>query len=192
MDLSPETFERLLSWLHSDRDEAGQEYQKIRTLLIKHFQSHGRSYPEKLADSTIDRVAQTLTPEKIEKWVGKEKNRYFFRVGFYILCEDRNHNRRETQLPDELDVINQERDEDVESRSYCLDKCVQNLSTAERELIGRYYCGNKTTKSENRAKLAVDLNIDLPALRVRALRIRTKLRKCIERCLEKADKSLRA
>src|ERR1051325_2913326 len=134
MDLSPESFERLLHWLHPNREEAGQEYQRIRTRLMGHFQAHGCPYPDKLADATMDRAAKKLTPEKIQKWVGKEKAKYFFRVAYWILREDKNKGLPETQMPDGFEVINPE-NEDLEPESQCLEECLQKLSATDRELI---------------------------------------------------------
>lgn len=191
MALSTENFERLMNWLHPNREEAGQEYQRIRTLLIKNFQSHGCSSPEELADATMDRVAQTLTVQMIEDWVGK-KEPYCFRVGFYIVCEDRARSLREMQLPEELDVPNRDAEEDIELELQCLKKCLQKLSAANRELIVKYYRGNLGFKIKKRVELARDMNFNLPRLRVHAHRIRKELRKCIEACLENAGRSYKA
>ena len=188
MDLSSESFERLLNWLHPDRDEAGKEYQRIRMLLIKKFQSHGYSDPHKLADATMDRAAQTLTTERIENWVGA-KERYFYRVAYYILLEERDRRIPEMQIPDGFEFEDPDVEGDRELKLQCLEQCSQELSKAEQELIVKYYRGNKSTKIKNHEELARELNLTLPLLRVQAFRIRKKLRKCIERCLEEAARS---
>lgn len=184
MALSSESFERLMNWLHPEREVAGQEYRRIHALLIKHFESHGCAAPHDLADATMDRGAEKLTPERIQNWVG-DKARYFFRVAYWILREIRNP---ETQLPDGFEISNPER-EDLEPEAYCLEKCLQELSAAERDLIENYYQGEKAIKKKNRATLARDLNIDLTALRVRVHRIRERLKKCLEKCRREAEKS---
>jgi hypothetical protein len=188
MDLSPENFDRLMNWLHPNREEAGREYQRIRTLLIKNFQRQGCSSPESLADVTMDRVAQTLTEQMIENWVG-EKERYCYRVGFYIVREDRARSHRELQLPEELDVPNPDAEEDIELNLQCLKKCLQKQSAANGELIVNYYRGKPAVKIKKRVELARDMNFNLPRLRVHAHRIRKELRKCIEGCLENAERS---
>jgi hypothetical protein len=185
MDLSPENFERLMNWLHPDRDEAGQEYQRIRALLIKNFQNQGSSVPDKLADATMDRGAEKLTPDKIANWVG-DKARYFYRVGYYILLEDKDRILQEMQIKDNFDVANSDKDEDVEPKWQCLEECLQELPTVDRDLIVRYYHGDKSLKIRNRENLARDLKMDLPSLRMRALRIRRELKKCITKCLREA------
>lgn len=183
MDLTPENFRRLLNWLHPNDEEAGQEYERIRTLLVRKFSSHGCSSPDRLADKTLDRAAEKLTPEKIEKWTGK-KERYFYRVSYYILLEDKASGKEE-ELSDNLNIIEYDRDEDLEPALECLEKCLQQLSTLNRELITRYYRGKGGAKIENRKKLAIDLNLELPVLRVKALRIRRGLKICIENCLKR-------
>lgn len=187
MDLSPESFERLMNWLHPNREEAGQEYQRIRTLLIKNFQHQGCSFPDKLADATLDRAAETLTPEKIANWKG-EKERYFYRVGFYIMLEEKGKNP-EVQMPIGLDVAYSDDDEDLEQKLHCLEKCMHELSTDKSDLIDQYYRGNRAIKIKNREELARAQKIDLPRLRVRAHRIRRELKTCIEECLKGAARS---
>jgi len=192
MQLSPENFERLLNWLHPNREEAGQEYQRIRELLIKNFQAQGCSSPDRLADATIDRTAQVLTPEEIAEWVGRHKEKYFYRVGYYILLEERDKRFLEVQMPDEFDAVNPDEEEDPEPKLNCLHQCLQLLSDAKRDLITRYYFGSKATKIRNREQLARELKLELPILRVRALRIRKELRVCLLKCLERADKTVRS
>ncbi|HEY6803975.1 MAG TPA: hypothetical protein VI306_10385 [Pyrinomonadaceae bacterium] len=183
MDLSPETFELLLNWLHPDREAAGEVYQRIRALLVKTFQNHGCSIPDKLADLTIDRVAQRLNAEFIENWNG-EKAKYFSRVGYYILLENRKKNLHETQMSEKFDATNPEKEDELERRLNCLEECLGKLSAAKRELIMGYYYGKRAIKIKNREQLAEDLNLNVAGLRVRALRIRKELKMCIEQCLE--------
>src|SRR5262249_41293713 len=54
-------FEELLSWLGSDSDKAGREYELIRRKLIAMFRRKGCSCPEDLADATFNRVAGKLS-----------------------------------------------------------------------------------------------------------------------------------
>jgi len=51
-------------------------------------------------------------------------------------------------------------------------------------MILRYYTGDKQEKIVNRKKLAEEEGIELNALRIRAHRIRTQLRLCVEKCIE--------
>src|ERR1700752_1543049 len=130
MDLSSESFECLLNWLHTDREEAGKEYQRIRALLIKHFQKHHCFVPNDLADLTMDRVAQKLMAGTVPSWVGNAKERYFFRVGYYILREaKKGKGLPELQIPDGLEVIQPDEDTDLEVALQCLEKCLEEQPT---------------------------------------------------------------
>jgi DNA-directed RNA polymerase specialized sigma24 family protein len=172
-----------LSWLHTNPDEAGLEYERIRRLLIARFKSHNGSSPETLADQTIDRVSKTLTTEMIDHWDGK-KEKYFHRVGFYILLEDKNRRAKETALLDDLNVPIPLAREDSEQALSCLDTCLRELSEPKRHLITRYYRGKSAEKIKNRRELAKELSLDLPALRVQAHRIRKDLLTCMTNGLE--------
>src|SRR6185295_14553508 len=72
---------------------------------------------------------------------------------------------------------------------HCLEKCLQELSTAKRELIVKYYRGHKADRIKHRKELAQELNVSLPVLRVRAIRISEELRTCSYGCLSKATVS---
>jgi hypothetical protein len=56
--LNQENFDRLLEWLHPDREEAGRKYKIIHTRLIKFFMCRGCAQAEEMADDTINRVCR--------------------------------------------------------------------------------------------------------------------------------------
>src|ERR1044072_8220384 len=184
MILSPDNFERLLNWLHPNRDEAGQENQRIRALLIRNFQAKGFPIPDRLADLTMDRAAEKLTTEKMESWIGP-KERYFLSVAHYILLEDRGRRYREIPMADDFDVRTAYEEEDLEPKFHCLEKCLDELTPVKRELIVKYYRGEKGSRVKNRMELARDLNLTSSALRIRAAHIMLELRPCIERSEER-------
>ena len=182
MDLTHESLERLLTWLHlPDRDEAGKIYLKIHSGLVKKFASHGCQGPDKLADITVDRVAKKL-PEIIENWVG-EPERYFHRVAYYVLLEYWARQVDEVEVPDDLVIDEEEEDESLEPNLDCLEECMKSISTKKQELIMEYYCG-EGPKIPRRKAMAERLKMELPALRVVVLRIKQSLKGCIEKCLE--------
>jgi hypothetical protein len=192
MDLTSDNFNRLLKWLHPNPEEAGREYERIRALLIRKFGNQGyASVAEMLADQTIDRVAKTLTAEMMETWVGK-KEKYFYRVAYYILLEYIHRLVPEEELSDDLNVPNPDVDDEKEVRAECLEKCLQQLDDAKKELIKTYYSGAKAVKIKNREELARKHNMKVAVLRVKALRIRRSLKTCIEKCLEEAHRGREA
>lgn len=183
MELTQESFELLLSWLHPVRDEAGKMYVKIRDGLIRNFASHGCSIPDKLSDITMDRVARKV-PEIIDHYVG-ERERYFHRVAYFVLKEYFAKLIEEVELTPDLPIIEPDDDKDIETYFHCLDKCMAELPADKRDLIRKYYRGDKGTKIRLRKELAASLKIDLSVLRVKALRIRRDLKSCTNRCLQK-------
>lgn len=185
MELTRTSFEQLLAWLHPDPEEAGNKYVKIRAGLVKHFTSHHCSEAEKLADITIDRVAKKL-PEIIDIFVG-ERERYFHRVAYYVLLESRAKKADEVELDESMPLAAPDHD-DVEVEFECLEKCMGGLSPQKEEVIRNYYRGDRGLKIQRRKELAEKLNMDLPILRVLALRIRKDLKGCIMDCLQAQDR----
>lgn len=187
MALTQESLDLLLSWLHPVPDEAGRIYVKIRAGLVKHFARQSVPIPEELADITMDRVAHKL-PQIIDKWEG-DPERYFHRVAFWVLREY----WARTVITEELDpdkpIVAPDTDNTSEIRSSCLHECMAHLTEAKRDLIKKYYYGDKATKIRQRKELAASLNIELSALRVKALRIRQSLKKCTKDCVAKMDQS---
>jgi hypothetical protein len=182
MDLTQESFDRLLYWLHPDPEEAGKIYVKIRSDLIKKFSSHGCLLPDKLAYITIDRVAKKLA-DIADTYKG-EREPYFHRVAYYVLLESFPKQVDEVELPDDLSIVAPDEDESVEPEFECLEKCMECLPPRKQYLIRNYYRGDKGTKIRQRKELASTYNLELPALRIQALRIRQDLKGCIIECLQ--------
>lgn len=181
MSLTQESFEQLLAWLHADPEEAGKKYVKIRSDLTKKFISHHRPQPERLSDFTIDRVAKKV-PEIRDNYVG-DPERYFHRVAYYVLLESMAKDVDELELDESLPLPTPEKDEDIEAEFNCLEKCMGHLSPQKEYLIRHYYVGEKGAKIQQRKELANRFNLELPALRVQALRIRLDLKCCIRDCM---------
>ena len=182
MDLTQENFDRLLHWLHSDPEEAGKIYVKIRSGLIKKFSSHGCLFPDKHADITMDRVAKKL-PEIIDVYVG-DPEPYFYRVAYYVLLEYFSKNTEEVELSDDLQLRAIDDDDSVEPEFMCLERCLETLTPQKEYLIRNYYYGDKNVKIRKRKELASRFDLALPVLRVQALRIRQDLKSCILNCLK--------
>ena len=178
MDLTQQSFDRFLSWLNPNQEEAGKLYESIRSSLIKRFASHNCALPDRLADITLDRVATVLP----ESYVGRPEP-FVNRVAYYVLLEYFARKTEEVEFTGSEVSKEDDCDLDVEAEFYCLEKCIATLPTAKQDLIRKYYRGDKATKIRLRKELAKSLNVDLPALRLQALRIRMSLKTCIEKCL---------
>lgn len=168
-------FDSLLTWLAPNREEAGAKYEQIRRRLIKIFACRGRHDAEELADETINRV--TLKAAKIaQEYVG-DPALYFYGVAQKVYLES--VRRRAPAVPPPPPAAPAEAEQEFE----CLEKCMEQLSPANRELILEYYQNDKRLKVEYRKRLAERLGIAQNAVRIRAHRIRQVLQRCVQGCL---------
>jgi hypothetical protein len=84
-----------------------------------------------------------------------------------------------------LAALGPDREEELEPRVECLERCLGMLSWENRELLLQYYQGEKGAKIENRKRLTDRFKVPLNTLRMLALRLIEKLRICVENCLKK-------
>jgi RNA polymerase sigma factor (sigma-70 family) len=181
----PQAFDLVLASLDSDREKAGESYERIREKLLRFFEWRGADCPEDLVDRTFDRVGKKLQGgERIRE---SDPAAYFYGVARNILREHWTERRRESAAlhrfaaqPRPVD------DSDGERRFGCLESCLEALSPADRDLLVGYYVGRGIRKIGNRQKLCADLGVAPNALRIRMFRLRARLEECVERCLEPA------
>ena len=168
----------MLDWLDPDREQAGMKYEQIRRRLIKIFTGRRCVEPEDLADETINRVTSKL--DEIEKEFSGDRTRYFFGVANKVYLE---YLRRKSPQPPLSSHVDSDR---VELQYHCLERCIDQLSDENRELLLRYYGVEGRAKVEHRKALAEEFGIAPNALRIRAYRIRLALQECVEKCVERA------
>lgn len=183
--LTPEAFDALLSWLDADRERAGERYVEIRARLIRGFERHGCRDPESLADDTMNRVTKRL-PEIRATYEG-DPARYFFGVAHNVHME---YLRRPADVPLPQEGLLRagatlSPDPLEDERAYeCLRLCMGRLSPEEREMILQYYSGEGQIRIRLRKELAERLGVTLASLRLRAQRIRDRLKRCIGGCMK--------
>lgn len=189
--LTQESFDGLLSWLDPDRERAGEKYEEVRSALNRRFHQLGSCDPDELTTETFNRVAKKL-PQIVQLYQG-DPVPYFFSVAHYVYMENR---RRpiitslasdadlpdtDASTPDEL--VSGLSDELLDS---CLRHCLQKMTKSKRQMILKYYKGERDVKIKLRKELADNLGIKLTNLRLRAQRIRVDLKSCILNCLERS------
>jgi DNA-directed RNA polymerase specialized sigma24 family protein len=175
--LQQDDFDRLLEWLDSDPEQAGQLYEKIRWRLVAILASRGCRIPEELADETIDRVARRVIDIR-DSYVG-DKAIYFLGVMNNVHHE---YLKRPVAPPR---LVEASEDGEAKERMHvCLDRCLDKLAPHARQLIERYYAEDRSAKINLRKRIAREFAISASNLRLRALRLRAKLQTCIEQCLE--------
>lgn len=183
--LTQEDFDTLLAWLGPDREQAGYKYEDIRHSLIKFFSWRGCHEAEDMADEAINRVTQRL-PELVATYRGNPAL-YFHGVARKMLLEHGRRGHETEALPPTGEIKDTKSDAtpiDLEREYECLERCLQQLSAEDRELILLYYQEEKQAKIDIRRNLAERLDIETNNLRVRVHRIRKTLHKCIKNCLK--------
>lgn len=168
-------FDALLDWLDPEREQAGRRYEEIRRRLIKIFACRGCHEPEDLADETINRVAGKVG--EVAKTYEGDPALYFYGVANKVHLESLRKKASHLPPPPASQSDELEREHD------CLDRCMSHLPPENRALVLQYYQEEKGAKIQHRQALAEQLGIALNALRIRAHRIRTTLRQCVQNCI---------
>jgi DNA-directed RNA polymerase specialized sigma24 family protein len=191
--LTQHAFARLLEWLDDGVDSGGETYLQMRRRLVSYFDRRNRPFPDDLADDTLTRVAWRLEEEGTI--VVRPPARYCYMTARFVLLEDtrrREHTNISLNGPRSVETFRfaatrVEMDESLarcEQRLDCLDRCLQQLTPEQRELIVDYYRDERKAKIDRRRDLAARLGILMNALATRACRIRDTLEACVERCCQ--------
>ncbi len=178
-ELTTERFARFLAWLDPDRELAAAEYERLRFRLTAYFAFRKCLYADELTDETINRVALKIGAEVIEN-----KNAYFYGVARNVFLESLRKEKRfvnidEVVLPASSPEIN------IADRSTgdFLERCLEELPSDSRSLILEYMSESKQAKIDLHKQLADRLKMSQTALRMRIVRIKQKLRLCLQDCM---------
>jgi DNA-directed RNA polymerase specialized sigma24 family protein len=185
-------FSRLLAWLDDGVDSHGERYLEMRRRLVGYFDRRDRPAAEELADETLNRIGRTLEEEGVIRTTPPA--RYCHVVARFVLLEDIRRQRKTVVLdePRMAAVSRARTTPDVdpepeihESRLECLERCLERLQPAKRDLIVEYYRDGRRQGIDRRRSLASRLGITINALSIRACRIRDGLMACVEGCRQK-------
>lgn len=185
-----QAFHRLLEALDPDPEKAETRYHRLRFRLVRLFGWRGARFPEDLADETLERVA-----EKLGDGVdihGEDPYPYISAVAQRIYLELLREEKRERRALDELRhnrprALVPDPIPDDDRRLFCLRRCLEELSTEDREMLLDYQRGEGRERIENRRKLAARQGCGLNALRIRVHRLRSKLEICVTRCMNERE-----
>jgi DNA-directed RNA polymerase specialized sigma24 family protein len=168
--------EVLLEFLGTTEGEFEKVYGEIRRKLVHFFVYRGRSDFDELADRTIFEVLKDCR-RVADSYVGDPL--------LWIYGVARNVLRESSKTPPAtLPMPEPSPPEEKEARDECLRGCMEDrLEDADRAFIMQYYFGEKAEKIEHRKRLAVLLEKTENGLRIKAHRIRNKLRDCVSMCL---------
>src|SRR6185295_1012831 len=152
--LNPAAFDQFLCWLGPDAEAAGRKYESIRGRLIMMFKARRCVFAEDLADATIERVARRLGDRPIG-FTG-DPALYFYGVAKKIYLEYQRKIAIEHRRSDSSPAIHGD-NPDLEDMLNQLDEALSTISKSDRELILRYYSGEKN--KINRRALAQQCGI---------------------------------
>lgn len=173
------SFRQLLRFFDPDPDLAGVRYRDLHARVVKFFQWQGVPEAEEHADEVLDRLLRKIGAGEVIANV----NGYAIAIARCVFLEWRKRSERHAEVLRLVASAAAEEapvgDDDGERLQQCFSECLSALSATHREIILRYYTGERRTKIEARRELAQSLGIDLNALRVRAHRIRMQLETCV-------------
>ena len=183
-----DAFRQFLRWLDEGVESRGERYLEIRRRLVLYFDRKNCSIPDELADETMSRVAGKLQEQG--DITDLSPAHYCYVMARFVFLEHlRRPERKQTsleQLPHSSEAqyarSMPERDVVLEGKEKLLDsleRCLNQLSPEDRELILEYYRGDGGTKIEGRRRLAERLGLSANALSIRACRIRNKVEACV-------------
>jgi DNA-directed RNA polymerase specialized sigma24 family protein len=185
--MTKKEFEAFLASLDPDRELAGEKYEQIRRMLLTFFR--GRGLIDVDTEEAVDKVFDRCAKRSIKG--GIENIRSFVKgVARKVASEFHRETRRETPLDAEGPPVNptdNEEDQKAEIRYRCLRRCLGLLEREQRELVVAWYLYDKGEKIENRKRLAAQRLTTVETLKVRAFRVRRKLRQLVEECMMQAS-----
>lgn len=182
--IPPQSFDEILAWLHSDRNDAAEIYVQLRDDLTRIFYWNRCADPDGLTDEVFDRVARKV--HDLRPTYQGDPKLFFYGIARNLIKESPKRSKKQVSIDDtDLPSPNPEPENEIAAiREECLHSCLQKLSVEKRELILGYYAKEKQAKIDYRNELARKTGISLETLRVRVHRIRGTLEKCIEQCLD--------
>lgn len=175
-EVTREKFANFLAWLNPQGERAGEEYERLRFRLCTFFSQRQCRFADELADETINRVILKITEEQIEN-----KLAYFYGVAKNVYRESLRKERNHLNI-DEISIAANAPAEQSFSRE-CLDKCLAELSPESRNLILEYFSEVKLAKIELHRRISESFEMTQTALRMRVMRIKQKLKICVQECM---------
>jgi len=174
--ISRDQFANFLEWLSPDRERAGEEYERLRFRLCTFFSARRCAFADELADETINRVILKSFEEEIQNKIA-----YCFGVAKNVYREALRKARPQLDI-EEVTITAPAPDEASFSRD-CLDKCLSELPAESRNLILEYFSEAKQAKIDLHRRISENLASTQTALRMRVMRIKQKLKLCVQECM---------
>lgn len=193
-----EAFDGLLVRLDADRDQASLKYEELRLSLITYFATRGATDPNELADETLNRVAYRLAEGQVimvdnpiyyALAVARNVWREHLAQPYKMVSLTAFTDAPQVQVisPEDL-LLEFERQLRTEQKYDCFMHCLARLSETDHALLIEYHQGKGQSNSKNRQAMAQRFGLTLGSLRNRISRIRDRLSKCLQNCMENENK----
>jgi DNA-directed RNA polymerase specialized sigma24 family protein len=179
-EVTREKFAGFLDWLPPAGGGGGEAYELLRWRLKTFFAMRQCRFPDELADETINRVILKIDGERIEN-----KLAYCYGVARNVYRESLRKERQHLNV-DELTIAAPAPAPAPAEQGLsgeCLDKCLAELPAESRSLIIEYFSERKAAKIELHQRLAEKLELTQTALRMRIMRLKQRLKMCLEECM---------
>jgi RNA polymerase sigma factor (sigma-70 family) len=185
-EITREDFDRLLKLLDPDPERAAVLYEKLRYDMITIFSKRMVPCSEDLADEAFNRTMRRL--RSIEPSDIHNATAYLKTVAKKLCWEYIAGQNRVVSLDDgyleEEHFKNQVRELDLDDGVFeALEGALNNLPIESRKFILTYHQVEKQGKKESREAMAKEYGLTVNALRLRAHRIRAKLKEDIDMIL---------
>jgi hypothetical protein len=179
-DPTPEEFEKFLAWLDLNHEEAAIKFERIQRRLIQIFIARGCVDAEMLADEVLNRVCVRIDQVKI-----KYTDPVRCCVGF-VDNVHREYLREQRKWDDPICPPSPRPPRELEIEDTCLGECLGQFPVLDRELVERYFHGEKSVRISGRKKLAKERMLTANALRIQAFKLRKKFISCFNTCVDRA------
>lgn len=175
-EVTREKFANFLEWLSPEREQAGEEYERLRFRLCTFFGQRRCGFADELADETINRVILKISEERVESKIA-----YCYGVARNVYREWLRKQRTHLDIDDV--AIATPVPEEQSFSSECLDKCLGELTPETRTLLLDYFSEAKLAKIKLHQRISKRLQTSQTALRMRVMRSKQKLKICVQECM---------
>ena len=181
-------FDKFLTTLDADREQAGAKYESLRGRLVKFFEWRNCDAAQELTDIVFDRVIKKIAEGEQIQNIGA----YSATVAQFVFKEDCRRRERHFESIEDVpethyllkktEFIEEETDD---LQMNCLEKCLAKFSAENRRLIVAYHDTDERTMIATRKRVADEMEISLNVLRIRVCRLKAKLEECTRECCHK-------
>src|SRR5688572_9314415 len=121
--IPPQSFDEILAWLHSDRNEAARIYLQLRDDLTRIFNWNRCTDPDGLTDEVFDRVARKV--HDVRPTYTGDPRLFFYGIARNIIKESPKRAKKQVPIEDtDLPAPDPEPEDESVTMHECLHSCL--------------------------------------------------------------------